>query len=235
MKPYYHDEFVTIYHGDARDILPALALPDDVLVITDPPFGIALEEHGRNGYDWAIRGDEDQTVGIDVLGRFHSAGRGVVAFASPKKPWPGEWRQHLVWDKGPAVGGGGDRETCWKFDWELVQIANTPALSGKRDSSVLRYWIGQRDYALHPNQKPVPLLTYLIEKLASDNPLIVDPFMGSGSTLVAAKKCGRRALGIEVEERYCEIAATRMAQGVLFGGSSPAGAEATAPPDTEAA
>jgi DNA modification methylase len=214
VKPYYDDgKGIVIYHGDCRDVLPTLGAVD--LVLTDPPYGIALEEHGRNGYNWTITGDEDQGVGIEVLGLV--AGLPVIVFASPKKPWPGEWRQYLCWDKGPAVGGGGDRETCWKFDWELIQVARTPALAGKRESSVLRYWIGQRDYALHPNQKPVALLSYLINKAAKPSWTVLDPFMGSGSTLVAAKAMGRRGVGIETDEGYCEIAAKRLAQGVLFG------------------
>lgn len=213
MKPYYSQDGVIIYHGDCRDVLP-LFVPVH-LVLTDPPYGIALKEHGRNGYDWTIRGDEDQSLGSDVLARLNHLP--VIAFASPQKPWPGTWRQHLVWDKGPTVGGGGDSATCWKFSWDLIQVARTGRLNGKRDQAVLTYWVTQQDYALHPNQKPLPLLTYLIEKTTDVGGVVLDPFAGSGSTLVAAKQCGRQAIGIEAEEGYCEIAANRLRQGVLFG------------------
>ena len=212
IAPYYDCDGITIYHGDCREVVPALGAFD--LLLTDPPFGIGLKEHGRNGHNWSIVGDHDQSVGIEMLSRFESSP--AIVFASPKKPWPGQWRQFLVWDKGPAVGGGGDRATCWKFDWELIQIRKIPSLNGKRDSSVLRYWIGQSDYALHPNQKPTDLLRYLVWKATIDGDLVVDPFMGSGSTCLAAKLEGRRAIGIEVEEKYCEIAANRLQQEVLF-------------------
>lgn len=225
MKPYYSEAGIEIYHGDCREVLAELVkLPAHLalapIVITDPPYGIALKENGRNGYDWNVIGDEDQTLGVEVLSGFERHGIPVLAFASPKKPWPGKWRQHLVWDKGPAVGGGGDRETCWKFDWELIQVARVPELSGKRESSVLRYWIGQADYAFHPNQKPLPLLQYLIGKATREGDTVFDPFAGSGSTLVAAKQMGRKAVGIEVRRDYCDIIVSRLAQGVLFGTGS---------------
>jgi len=213
MTPYYDRDGITIYCGDAREILPSLDNAD--LVLTDPPYGIALEEHGRNGYDWTIAGDHDQDLGQWALDYCRARRFPVVTFASPKKPWLGEWRQHLVWDKGPAVGGGGDPATCWKSTWELIQTWNTGRLNGPRESAVLTYWVGQRDFHDHPCQKPVSLLTYLIQKTTGPDALVVDPFMGSGSTLVAAKNLGRRAIGIELEEKYCEIAVKRLQQQVL--------------------
>lgn len=215
MEPYYERGGIVIYHGDARDILPALDLSAVDLVLTDPPYGIALRENGRNGYDWTVQGDEDQAVGMAVLSEFARRKMPRVVFASPNKPWPGKWRQRLVWDKGPAVGGGGDPATCWKTTWEMIQVADTPPLNGPRDSAVLTFWVGQRDYHDHPCQKPVSLLTYLIGKASQPSGLILDPFMGSGSTLRAAKDLGRKAIGIEIEERYVEIAARRLQQAVL--------------------
>ena len=218
MTPYYEQDGITIYHADCRDVLPTLEAGSIDLVLTDPPYGIGLEEHGRNGYDWSITGDDDQEVGQSVIDWCRKWP--VIAFASPKKPWSGEWRQHLVWDKGPAVGGGGDPATCWKSTWELIQVSGTSPLNGPRDSAVLRYWIGQTNYQDHPCQKPVSLLRYLILKTTVDSALVLDPFMGVGSSLRAAKDLGRRAIGIEIEERYCEIAAKRLQQAVLPLGES---------------
>lgn len=207
MKPYYEDEAVTIYHADCRELLPELKAD---LVLTDPPYGIGLEEHGRSGYDWSIIGDDSQEVGQAVLTACESQGIPVIVFASPMRPWAGQWRQYLVWDKGGAVGGGGDPSTCWKSTWELIQIARTGKLAGSRDAAVLKFGVGPVKYHHHPAQKPVTLLRYLIGKI--DAGTILDPFMGTGSTLRAAKDLGRKAIGIEIEERYCEVAATRMAQ-----------------------
>lgn len=108
---------------------------------------------------------------------------------------------------------GGDPKTCWRRDWELILVDGTSELAGGRDSSVLRFTIRPSQF-VHPCQKPVALMEYLIGKIPSET--IVDPFMGSGTTLRAAANHGRRAIGIELEERYCEIAANRLAQGVLF-------------------
>lgn len=211
MKPYYEQDGIQIFHGDCREILPTLGPVDHV--ITDPPYGIALQEHGRSGRDWTIPGDADQELGNAVLEAF--ASRPTVAFASPKKPWAGQWRQHLVWDKGPAVGGGGDLATCWKPTWELIQVRNHRELSGPRDSGVLTFWIGPQNYEFHPAQKPLALMTYLVGKTTDPGETILDPFMGSGTTLRAAKDLGRKAIGIEISERWCEVAAKRMSQSVL--------------------
>lgn len=214
-EPYYDRDGITIYCGDCHDVLPLIDLASTSLMLTDPPYGISLEEHGRNGYDWNVAGDGSQDSGIAAIAKARACGIPMLVFASPKKPWPGIWRQHLVWDKGPAVGGGGDPSTCWKTTWELIQAWNTGKLNGKRDSAVLTYWVGQRDFHFHPCQKPISLLSYLISKTTSAGDLVLDPFMGSGGTLRAAKDLGRRAIGIEVEERYCEIAVRRLQQSVL--------------------
>ena len=191
--------------------------------LTDPPYGIGLREHGRNGYNWSIIGDETPDLAVWALTYCRLKDWPIIAFASPKKPWPGAWRQHLVWDKGPAVGGGGDPKTCWKTTWELIQTWNTGKLNGKRDSAVLTFWVGQRDYHWHPCQKPERLLSYLIEKTTRPGGLVLDAFAGSGSLLVAAKNSGRRAIGIEIEERYVEIAAKRLQQTVMnFAGTEKA-------------
>lgn len=213
MTPYFERDGIVIYHGDCRDVLPTLPRVD--LLLTDPPYGIALREHGRHGYDWTVAGDSDDAIGLWLLQEASSAQWPRIVFASPKYPWPGTWRQYLVWDKGPAVGGGGDPKTCWKLTWEMLQVAQTPVLNGKRDQAVLRYWVNQADYHWHPCQKPVALLRYLLGKTTGADALVLDPFMGSGSTLIAAHETGRSAIGIEIEERYCEIAATRLQQLVL--------------------
>ena len=207
MKPYYEEPGITIYCADCRDVLPHLPKVD--LVLTDPPYGIALESH--RGSRWSVIGDETQDVGLWALHFLHKIP--AVTFANPMRPWPGPWGQFLVWDKGPALGGGADPARYWKLTWELIQVRMLGVLHGQRDSAVLRYWATPQMAALHPCQKPLPLIRYLLGKVCA--PVILDPFMGSGTTLVAAKQLGRRAIGIEIERKYCDIAIERLRQEVL--------------------
>ena len=220
-KPYYEHAGISIYHGDCRDILPLLPKVD--LVLTDPPYGIALADNsagGRHGRkrtasEYGILGDATQEVGEWVLVWARNHALPTVTFASPKKPWPGDWTSYLVWDKGPAVGGGGDVQRSWKQTWEMIQVARVGVLNGGRDEGILRYWVSPQLSGLHPAAKPVDLLKYLLVKTTTSSALVLDPFMGSGTTLVAAKNLGRKAIGCEIEERYCEIAAKRLAQEVM--------------------
>jgi len=213
--PYYQDGAVTIYHGDCLELLDSLQV--DALV-TDPPYGIGLENHGagkhRRADAFTIIGDDDGAATLSVLKWAEALGLVTVVFASPKKPWPGAWRNILAWDKGGAVGGGGDPATCWKQTWELVQIARNGPLKGGRDEGVIRRLMTPQQSQLHPAQKPISLMAYLIDKATYGT--VLDPFMGSGTTLVAAKALGRHAVGIEIEERHCETAVKRLRQESLM-------------------
>lgn len=206
---------ISLLQGDARELIHTL--PDDpYYIITDPPFGIGLMSHGgsvrrgdrpafRERETYLVAGDESQCVGqsvLDSLARYP-----VCVFASPEHPWRGDWRQYLVWDKGPAVGIGGDRKTCWKASWELIQVSRRfPEVFGTRDEAILRFPITPDNYADHPCAKPLPLMRYLIRKLVPPDGVVLDPFAGSGRTLVAALQVGRRAVGIEVDDGYYAVA-----------------------------
>jgi len=224
MSPYYQDQFVTLYHADARDVLPLVDASSIGLVLTDPPYGIALANHDPGGRrragSFAIKGDECGSIGAEVLAWCEERAIPTISFASAMKPWSGRWRQHLVWDKGPAVGGGGDPDRLWKQSWELIQVARTGVLSGKRECAVLNFWVTPQDSVFHPAQKPLELLSYLIRKACAPDGAVVDWFVGSGSTLVAAKILGRHSIGVEIDERHCETAAQRCRQGVLFPAAS---------------
>ncbi len=208
-KPYYQDAHCTIYHGDCRVILPLLPTFD--AVITDPPYGI---EHKSNG-QWFTSAkpvaNDDSLWAYELLDCYRDCP--LVCFFSPYKPVAG-WRSVLAWSKGGHVGIGGDRETCWKRDFELIGVKRNKPLNGGRDSGVLVFNAVKSDR--HFCEKPVPLMCYLVSKITNAGETILDPFCGSGSTLVAAKLEGRKAVGIELEEAYCEIAAERLRQGVLF-------------------
>jgi len=210
-EPYYTspDGRIVLYCADCRDVLPQLEPGSIDAVVTDPPYGIGLESH--KGSEWSVTGDDDATLGAAVLA-YCLMRWPVVAFASPMRPWPGQWHQYLVWDKGEAVGGGGDPRLYWKRTWELIQVANLGTLNGRRDGAVLRYWVNPDSFPHHPCQKPLALLQYLVKKTTRPNAVVLDPFAGSGTTLVAAQALGRRAIGIEIEERYCRIAVERLHQ-----------------------
>ncbi len=220
-KPYYDEGGVTIYHGDCREILQALPVEGAVLV-TDPPYGIS---HSSNRPGAPLRGEQIQNddsthLRDDVLREWD--GRPSIVFGSCRTPAPPlVLRATLVWDKGGHVGMG-DLSLPWKQNWEHIYVSG-PGFVGRRDTGVLKFnaiapWAGQ---ITHPHEKPVELLRALIVK-CPPLALVIDPFMGSGTTLRAAKDLGREAIGIELEERYCEIAANRLGQEVMDFGEAAA-------------
>jgi site-specific DNA-methyltransferase (adenine-specific) len=206
----------TLYLADCLEILPNLPKVD--AVITDPPYGI---RHKTNG-QWflqatPIRGDGDTTL-IEKLDEWCGA-RAFVSFFSPYNPPPVQWRSVLVWAKGAHVGIGGDRETCWKRDAEMIGVKGNLPLNGARDSCVLRFnAVTPPPPSGHFCEKPVQLMEYLVSKLQETT--ILDPFMGSGTTGVACANLGRKFIGVEIEPKYFDIACTRIeaayAQGRLF-------------------
>lgn len=201
--------------GDALEVLPTLAEKIDA-VVTDPPYGI--EYRNKRGdirpvtYSGPIAGDDSGRDGQAIIDWSFATDLPVCAFSHHRSPWFGEWRQFLVWDKGGAVGGGGDRATCWKFTWEVIQVGGFGVLNGQRDEAVLRFPISQQDMPDHPTQKPVDLMVYLIKKLTHPGATVLDPFCGSGTTGVACAMTGRNFIGIEIDPKYCEIARRRIAE-----------------------
>lgn len=216
MKPYYDDGQCTIFHGDCREILPSLCA--DALV-TDPPYGIAFVAGTRNGEDgwnsrWAgkeIAGDKDLALRDWVLD-WWGAGAALV-FGSWKREPPKRVRETLVWDKVVSTGMGA-LDIPWRPSWEEIYVLGH-GFTGSREHGVLRFSLPTLapERKWHPTPKPLALMRYLIGKCPPG--VVLDPFMGSGTTLRAAKDLGRKAIGIEIEERYCEIAAERLGQEVL--------------------
>lgn len=218
MKPYYSADAVVIYHGDARDVLPSLDPVD--LVLTDPPYGVTYQSNMAAGRGTRPITNDGTRLSLALNRQVMPLLRAThVLWFTRWDAWPDIWAelgQHfplrglLVWDKGSP--GMGDLRH-WGPSYELIASAGQGEITGARDGSVLRFnTVGGQD-RFHPTEKPVPLLAYLIRKLDAET--VIDPFMGSGSTLVAARSLGRRAIGIEMDERYCEIAARRMDQEVF--------------------
>lgn len=210
MKPYYEQDGITIFLADVREmLLPAINA--DVM-LTDPPYGIAYHTNQQRleGNARSIQGDVDTEMRDFVLRMWIS--RPALVFGSPKAPRPERTRQVLIWDQGDALGMG-DLSIPWKPSWQEIYVIGGP-WAGRRDcGAVVRYPPVQSVGRDHPHEKPVGLLKMLLQKCVLGT--VLDPFMGSGSTLVAAKELGRKAIGIEIEERYCEIAAKRLMQSVM--------------------
>jgi len=200
-----------IVHGDCFDFLNGLW---PTAVVTDPPYGIGLKNNDRDGHrsnrSFDVAGDCSQEAGQNLLDWAEKRGYTTIAFASPFKPWNGKWRNIIAWDKGVAVGGGGDIKKCLKRTFELIQVARNGHMQGNRDGSVWRFPMIPSDSVDHICAKPVPLVIALLERFVDPRHQILDPFMGSGTTLIAAKRLGRKCIGIEIEEKYCEIAANRL-------------------------
>ena len=228
MTPYYERDGITIYHGDCRDILPTLEPGSIDLVLTDPPYGVAYSTgHRQNvvrsstrlAYDLAVAPLLNDTA--ELVAPLLNDTAHIYWFAAPERLDEqmgivrsiGELVNVLVWDKGNCTAG--DLDATYGQQWEAILFARKQrvALVGGRDRDILRYSRGSTVDYLHPTQKPLDLLRYLIQRHKCDT--IIDPFMGSGTTLRAAKDLGRKAIGIEIEERYCEIAAKRLQQAVL--------------------
>ena len=210
MKPYYQDDFVTLYHGDCLELADLWTCAD--VLVTDPPYGVA-HASGRAGpfQNTAIANDDTLDARDAVLAAW--GGRPALVFGSWKMPKPEGTHAVLIWDKGDAAGMG-DLSVPWKPNTEEIYVIGK-GFRGSRDSSILRAqvltWASKGRE--HPNMKPAALMSALIAKCPPGT--IADPFAGSGSTGVAAKALGRRAVLVELEERYCEISARRLAQDVL--------------------
>lgn len=214
LTPYYQDDYATIYHGDCRDVLPCLEPVD--LVLTDPPYGIAYSSnHGASWEGQQINGDGDTALRDFVLSFYASLP--IACFGTWKAPRPQNIRAVLIWDKGPAFGMG-DLQFPWKPSFEEVYIFGD-GWTGRRDEGVIKGHIQvswESKGRKHPNQKPVSLLKYLISRQPKAQ-IVLDPFMGSGTTLRAAKDLGIKSIGIEICEAYCEIAVKRLRQESLIG------------------
>lgn len=229
VTPYYQDEHATLYHGDCLQITAWLEA--DVLV-TDPPYGMALRTGKRKGRfgdfgDCRVAGDDDPSVRDAALERWGDE-RPALAFGRWSVTRPAGVKSLLTWEKGNHTGMG-NLEIPWSPTTEEIYILGRwPKRErrgrdgGGRSSATILINApapAAMNGRLHPTEKPLALMRALIDKCPPG--VIADPFAGSGSTLVAAKQLGRRAIGVELEERYCEAAALRLSQGVLdFGGAS---------------
>ena len=208
MKPYYEDDSISIYHGDCRDVLPYLGSFE--LILADPPYGIDYQSSwsAKPFRKTRIVGDDQFPIWLfDVLKPSIAMFvwcRWDMLYIMPKP------KSLIVWDKG--AHSMGDLSHEYGRQWEGCAFYPGPRHEfHHRPVDVIRCMRVSHEKLLHPNEKPVGAISPLI-MAHPRNATILDPFMGSGTTLRAAKDLGRKAIGIEIEERYCEIAAKRMSQ-----------------------
>lgn len=216
LEPFYDDGTVTLYHGDSREFMYDAVqggLGSGVL-ITDPPYGIGWSRgtnHARASRSHTgIVGDADTSARDEVLEVWGSGP--AIVFGSVHIAPPHGLVQTLIWHK-PADTGVVGSVTGFRRDVEAIYLCGRLPRRTVQWSSVLRATHPKRYAQDHPHVKPVDLMARLIELVP--DVLVFDPFAGSGSTLVAAKALGRRAIGIEIDERHCHTAAQRCAQEVL--------------------
>lgn len=238
MTPYYEEDGITIYHGDTLNVLREMPEGNVSAVVTDPPYSsgnlpesmkqkAAPRLRGWNWEDKVMATDQLSTLGfiwlmrsICVEARLRLAeGGSLLAFI--------DWRNWgnlvgavesagfrvnnmVVWDKTMIGMGNGFRN---QHELVLYASVGTPRVCSHSVPNVLSFKREAND--LHQSPKPTSLMSRLLEVVSTDGDTVLDPFMGSGSTLIAAKQSGRKAIGIEIEERYCEIAAKRLSQRVL--------------------
>ncbi len=245
-EPYYEDDFATIYHGDCLEVLRSLPSSSVDVVLTDPPYcsggymeaqkntkaqGLRGATVAAEGFEWFA--DNMGTAGLTWLlrevmvqvRRLLAPNRGAFVFTdwrmvttlAPAIESVGlRFRNQLMWDKGNAGLGVG-----FKPAYEVVMefSKGSTTYAAKNGQNVLRFPRVPSGEKEHGAAKPLALLSEVLRMVDVGQSVVLDPFLGSGSTLVAAKARGLPCVGIEVEERYCEIAAKRLAQEVLdFGG-----------------
>lgn len=244
MQPYYDHAGITIYLGDCREILPQLPTESIDVIWTDPPYGHGNADGDLLSRRAEAVGDGRATQLVPIANDMPDTMREVVdamlleaarilkrdcccccccgGGPSPTFAWVAQrmdekglqFFHSVIWDKkNPGMG--------WRFrrQHEMVMVSHRKggrlrwADEEKKSANILRFYPPRERY--HPNEKPQEMVEYFIKLVSMHGDVILDPFMGSGTTLVAAKQLGRKAIGIEIEEKYCEIAAKRLSQEVL--------------------
>lgn len=217
MKPYYEVSGITIYHGDAINLMSEMDACSIDVFVTDPPYGTRTKQRE----EWMV-GEFSNVMPLALPEMYRIGVSNAAMYLFSSWMMLADWSfrcspyfRHqgtIVWDKGRHSGCWG--KFSWQFHWEAIYYG----LKGPRET--IEYFpdvIRSKEKPDRPMQKPVDVCQKLISASTSKGDIVFDPFIGSGSTLVAAKLLGRKAIGIEIDEECCEIAAKRLSQGVLFG------------------
>jgi len=230
MTPYYDRDGITIYHADCREILPTIAQGSIDLVLTDPPYGVGLVkktsdfrdsanfDNGKSLQATVLYQDDPAIIReliADVMPDVLRVGERAMVFCGPQMMWAYPEPRAI----GCVFNPNGAGRSPWGFQCmhPILYYGKDPYLQdgkGGRPNS-LRDEQPNTENIDHPCPKPIKWMRWAVARASREGESILDPFAGSGTTLVAAKALGRSAIGIELEERYCEIAARRLQQSVL--------------------
>lgn len=218
MKPYYSDSLVTIYCGDNRDVLAQLPKAD--LMLTDPPYGIDLNCDNVRGLESKIQGRTYKQVANDSsvldFSVYWSLAKYSVVFGA------NNWPQQIPFDNKTCGWICWDKRGSYVADKILGSPFELATVIGRRMYKMVRLvhcGVVNADgkSRSHPTEKPVALMAKILTWFP-ESCLILDPFMGTGATLIAAKALKCRSIGIELDERYCEIAVKRVRTGSFYKG-----------------
>lgn len=228
MSPYYQDDWVTIYHGDALEILPQIRASTIAAVITDPPYVIGAVSAGNmasksGGWADMMNSSHWFTSWYGEVDRVLRASDACFWTFLNWRTLPVVMRaaldarlpicSMLVWDK-EWIGPGGSQGLRPSYEMVALMARADFSIPDRGVADIWRCQVGSYKENGHPAEKPVRLVRRLIETSSVDG-VVLDPFLGSGTTAVAAKSLGMPVIGIEAEERWCDVAAARCAQDVL--------------------
>lgn len=232
MTPYYDEGGVTLYHGKCEDVLPTLDSDSVSLVLTDPPYSDTTHDNARtnkgtNGHNAGALVTFDSTTVDDLRPVFAEAGRVCTGWVVATM----EWRHLVAFEADPPEGLRFIRFGIWAKangmpqvsadrpaqGWEAIAFMHKgqgrPKWNGGGRSSVFHHPVER--HQLHPTQKPLDLVVQWVRLFSDEGDTVLDPYAGSGTTLLAARLTGRRAVGVERDERYCDLIVSRLAQGLL--------------------
>lgn len=227
ISPYYQDEYCTIYNADCMEILGEMSPAIADTVLTDPPYSTPVaisfgRTVARSIGDLSMQATYMKLFSRCIQRSLTNDGRAFIFCDDDYYPvlhtvfYEWSYRQLVVWDKG-QIGMG----TCFRRQHELIIHATAQTGSELQTwgdvtshRSILKFPPVPSANRVHGAQKPLALIKYLLQ--AAGTKTVLDPFMGSGTTLVAAKSLGLKAIGIEIEERYCRIAVERLRQESLL-------------------
>jgi len=217
--PFYEDEYCQIYNCDSLTAMVALRPSRErIVIITDPPYGIGasnktfLRQGKQTGKSMAVSGldyeasewDAERLDDVYIAMLKYVSKNQIIFGGNYYGKILGDTRSYIVWDKDNGDNLYADCELAWtSFDKAVRKIKH-------KWHGMLQQNMGEKEKRLHPTQKPLPIMQWIVENYITPADIIVDPFMGSGTTLVAAKSLGRKAIGMEINKAYCEIAVKRL-------------------------